>query len=108
MITSLTRSSKPQTRQRYRYSSGGGPKGMSIPSLSNGSWPARPISPLPDLFEFVIDHSIFGMPDLPHAHLVLTVLTDQRIVTQTLLITLAVGQGRDNFDRSLNDAFDLG
>src|SRR5687768_16495402 len=108
MITSLTRSSTPQTPQRYTYSSGGGPKGMSMPSLGNGLGLDRPLSSLPDLFEFVIDHSIFGVPDLPHPHLVLTVLTDQRIATQTLLITLTVGQGRDDFDRPLDDAFDLG
>src|SRR4029434_1074002 len=29
MIASLTSSSSPQTVQRYKYSSGGGPKGMS-------------------------------------------------------------------------------
>src|SRR5688500_17681716 len=90
MIASLTRSSAPQTGQRYKYSSGGGPKGMSMPSLGIGSFPGRSISSLLDCFQFVIDYPIFRMPHLPDAHLVLTVPTDQRIATQALLITLAV------------------
>src|SRR5688572_3601037 len=108
MITSLTRSSAPQTRQRYRYSSGGGPKGMSMPSLGIGSFPGRSISSLLDRFEFVIDHPIFRMPNLPDPHLFATMGTDQGVSTQTLLIPFTVGQGGDDLDRALDDAFDLG
>ena len=50
MMASLTSISSPQTGQRYRYSSGGGPKGSSRPSCGSGSWCLRRILPSPYCF----------------------------------------------------------
>jgi len=48
------------------------------------------------------------MPDAPHAHLPLTVRTAQGVSPAALLIALAVGEGDDDLNRSLDDALDLG
>ena len=51
---------------------------------------------------------IARMPDPPHAHLPLAVRTAQGVAPGALLIALAVGQRRDDFDRPLDDTSDLG
>jgi len=48
------------------------------------------------------------MPDAPYAHIVVTVRAAQGVAPGAPLVALAVGQRRDDFDRALDDALDLG
>src|SRR5262252_2738973 len=89
MMASLTSISSPHTRQRYRYSSGGGPKGSSSPSCGSGSWGLRRILPSPYGLRFIMDDTIARMPDPPHAHLTLAVRTAQGVTPGALLIALS-------------------
>src|SRR5262249_42753274 len=75
MIASLTSISSPHPGQRYRYSSGGGPKGSSSPSCGSGSWCLRRILPSPYGFQLIMDYAIGGVPDPPHLHVMVTVRT---------------------------------
>src|SRR2546430_6472701 len=78
MMASLTNISSPQTEQRYRYSSGGGPKGSSIPSVGGGSGFLRRILPSPHRFQFVVDHAIGRVPYPPQPHFALTMRNSAR------------------------------
>src|SRR5215208_5808765 len=108
MMASLTNISSPQTEQRYRYSSGGGPKGSSIPSVGGGSGFLRRILPSPHRFQFVVDHAIGRGPYPPQPHFALTMRTAQGVSPRALLVPLAVGHRCDDLDRSLDDALHLG
>src|SRR5215831_10036039 len=108
MMASLPSISSLQTGQRERYSSGGGPKGPSRSSGGIGSWRLRRIFPPFDGLELIIDDAIGRMPDAPHAHLPLTVRTDQGISPSALLIALAVGHRSDDLARPLDDTLHLG
>src|SRR5215813_14415584 len=108
MMASLTNISSPQTEQRYRYSSGGGPKGSSIPSVGGGSCFLRRILPSPHRFQFIVDAPIFGVPYLPDPHLRVAVRTAQRVAPRALLVPLPVGQPGDDLHGALDDAFHLG
>jgi hypothetical protein len=55
-----------------------------------------------------MDDTIARMPDPPHPHLPLAVRTAQGVAPGALLIALAVGHRGDDFDRALDDTFDLG
>jgi hypothetical protein len=48
------------------------------------------------------------MPDTPDLHGAVTVRTAQGVPTRALLVALAVGHRCNDFDRALDDAFDLG
>ena len=48
------------------------------------------------------------MPYPPYAHIAVTVRTAQRVSPGALLIALAVGHRGNDFDRTLDDASDLG
>ena len=48
------------------------------------------------------------MPYLPYPHLMVTMRTHQRVATGALLVALSIGLRRDNLDRPLDDALDLG
>src|SRR6516162_736190 len=106
MTASLTNISSPQTEQRYRYSSGGGPKGSSIPSVGGGSGFLRRIRSSPHRSQFVVDHAIGRVPYPPQPHFVLTIRTTQGVSPRALLVPLAVGQGSEDLDRALDDALD--
>src|SRR5215216_1706699 len=108
MMASLTNISSPQTEQRYRYSSGGGPKGSSIPSVGGGSGFLRRILPSPHRFQFVVDHARGRVPYPPQPHFALTMRTTQGVSPRALLVPLAVGQGSEDLGRALDDAFELG
>src|SRR5919198_3471539 len=104
MMASLTNISSPQTEQRYRYSSGGGPKGSSIPSGGGGSGFLRRILPPPHRFQFVVDHAIGRVPYPPQPHFALTMRTAYGVAPRALLVPLAVGHRGDDLDRLLNEA----
>src|SRR5262249_21786409 len=87
---------------------GGGPKGSSRSSLACGTSSGPRLSSLADCLEFVIHHPIFGVPDLPHAHLMMAVRADQRIATGTLAVAFSGVFGSDNLDRPLDDGPHLG
>ena len=55
-----------------------------------------------------MDEAIGRKPDAPHAHLALTVRTDQGGSPAALLIALAVGKRGNDFDRPFDKALDLG
>ena len=55
-----------------------------------------------------MDDPIGRVPDAPHLHSALTVWTAQRVSPAALLIALAVGQGRNDLDRALDEALHLG
>src|SRR5215471_13965483 len=108
MMASLTSIASPHTGQRYRYSSGGGPKGSSSPSCGSGSWGLRRILPSPYCFQLIMDDTRARMPEPPHAHLTLTVRTAQGVAPGAWLIALAVGHRGDDCDRPLDETSDLG
>src|SRR6266571_6247208 len=108
MMASLTNISSPQTEQRYRYSSGGGPKGSSTPSVGGGSCFLRRILPSPHRFQLIMDHTRGRVPYPPQPHFALTMRTDQGVSSSALPIALAVGHWCDDLDRSLDNALHLG
>src|SRR4029450_10070922 len=108
MMASLTSISSRQTGQRYRYSSGGGPNGSSRASGGIGSWCLRRIFPPLNGRELITDEAIGRMPDTPDLHGAVTVRTTQGVPTRALLVALAVSHRCNDFDRALDDAFDLG
>src|SRR5712692_1655061 len=108
MMASLTSSSSPQTVQRYKDSSGGGPKGTSKPSCGIGSWRLRRILSFPHGFQLIMDHPIGRVPDTPHLHSAVTVRTAQGVSPAAPLIPLTIGQGSDDLNRPLDEALDLG
>jgi len=55
-----------------------------------------------------MDHSIGRVPYPPNPHVTLTVWTAQGIAPGAPLVALAIGQGRDDLNRPLDDALDLG
>src|SRR6266487_4005005 len=88
MMASFTKSSVPQTGQRYGYSMGGGPKGSSRSSLACGTSSCRRISSPTHRLELVIHHTVLRMPHLPHVHLMVAMRTAQRIATGSLTVGL--------------------
>src|SRR5215831_18689804 len=104
MMASLTSISSRHTRQRYRYSSGGGPNGSSRAAGGSGSWRLRRLLPPFNGLELIVDDPIFGVPYLPDPHLRVAVRTTQRVAPRALLIPLTVGQGDDNLNRPFDKA----
>src|SRR5438132_12722338 len=98
IMASFTSSSVRHTAQRYRYSSGGGPKGSSSPSFGGGPCFLRRIFASFDRFKFVIEHAIRRMPELPYPHLMLTVCAEQGVTARALPVALAVRQRCDDLD----------
>src|SRR5215831_9079474 len=103
-MASLTSISSPQTEQRERYSSGGGPKGSSLPSGGGGSGFLRRILPPPHRFQFVVDHARGRVPYPPQPHVALTMRTASGVAPRALLVPLAVGHRGDDLDRLLHEA----
>src|SRR6266567_7464998 len=54
-----------------------------------------------------IDHPIGRVPDTPYPHLTLTVRTDQRVPSRTLLVPLPIGESGDDLHRALDHALHL-
>src|SRR5438477_12632526 len=78
-----------------------------MPSLDWDSCTPCAILPLFDCLELVIHHSVFGMPNLPEPHLVVTMRTPSWVSTTALLVAVAVGEPRNDLDGPLHDAFNL-
>jgi hypothetical protein len=55
-----------------------------------------------------MNHAIWRGPDAPDPPLVVAVRTAQGVPPCTLPVALAVGHRRDDLDRALDDALDLG
>src|SRR5262249_47018244 len=108
MMASLTSISSRHTGQRYRYSSGGGPNGSSRASggLGSGCW--RRLFPPLHGRELITDEAPGRMPDTPDLPGAGTVRTAEGGSPRALLVALAVGHRCKDFDRALDDAFDLG
>src|SRR5438876_8056541 len=104
MMASCTKSSVPQTGQRYGYAMGGGPKGSSRSSLACGTSSCRRISSPTHRLELVIHHTVLRMPHLPHVHRMVAMRTAQRIATGTLTVAFPITLGRDDLDGTLDDA----
>src|SRR4029450_7582740 len=99
MMASFTKSSVPQTGQRYGYSTGGGPKGSSRSSLACGTSSCRRISSPTHRLELVIHDTVLRMPHLPHVHLMVAMRTAQRVANRTLMVAFPITLGRDDLDR---------
>src|SRR5262249_15299367 len=82
---------------------------LSASTLSSGSSPLHGggIRAAFDPLSLVIDHPIRWVPDAPHPHLTLTVRTDQRGPSRTLLVPLPLGSSSDDLHRALDHALHL-
>src|SRR2546428_3354496 len=104
MMASCTKSSVPQTGQRYGDARGGGPKGASRSSLACGTSSCRRISSPTHRLERVIPHTVLRMPHLPHVHLMVAMRTAPRIATGPLTVAFPITLGRDDLDGTLDHA----
>src|SRR5262249_54354028 len=92
---SLLNESFRDRKNAFSYTMNKAPYGwtLSASTLSSGSSPLRGggIRAAFDPLSLVIDHPIRWVPDAPHPHLTLTVRTDQRVPSRTLLVPLPIG-----------------
>src|SRR5207253_11333946 len=107
MMASCTKSSVPQTGQRYGDAMGGGPKGSSRSSLAGGTSSCRRISSPTHRLERVIPHTVLRMPHLPHVHLMVAMRTAQRIATGPLTAAFPITLDRDDLHRTIHHATHL-
>src|SRR6266446_5362990 len=108
LLTALTSSAAPQTGQRERYASGGGPKGSSRATGGSGAWRLRRLLPPLKGRALSMDEALSRMPETPHAHLSLAGRTAHGVSPAALRIAWAGGEGGHDLARPWAEALDLG